>query len=438
MPSPAVGSAVRPDVSRTVTAALPMVVLLPFLALLALVVKAGVTSPRFSAAAMFAALTAPLLLGFVALARRRFPRAGVVAAFHALAWGPAIAIVCAQALGEVLVEEHLHQMRCGTGLMAFLFVAAPVVTVVLVVSGLALGLLFARRATDGVLRVGAFASVALALIAFVFAAPRLGRPDADSYLASLATVAELAPGGGEAAFAGRTLRTRLVTVVEPQTADDTIVPAGATAHVECQLTGLGEMESLPGEYGTCSRVRIRVDPRGDLAVLEVEDARASPHEWSARFAFDPRTGVGTSITPRSIASRTAPPIGWTVGAGVGGLVGLAFLLVGRRVQRDAARMTGVEAEHLGVGLVRLSTGEVVTVEAAGALPAGPVLLVEQADHAPTYRAPGSPTFGAAFAGTLAELRAERTDLAASFLAVALAVAALGATPLVVARVLGAL
>jgi hypothetical protein len=67
-----------------------------------------------------------------------------------------------------------------------------------------------------------------------------------------------------------------------------------------------------------------------------------------------------------------------------------------------------------------------------------VLLVEQADHAPTYRAPGSPTFGAAFAGTLAELRAERTDLAASFLAVALAVAALGATPLVVARVLGAL
>jgi hypothetical protein len=436
-PSPAVGSPARPDVAQSVTAALPMVVLLPFLALLALVMKGGITTPRFSAAAMFAGLTAPLLLGFVALARRRFPRAGVVAAFHALAWTPAIAIVCAQALGDVLVEEQLHRMRCGTGLMAFLFVAAPVVAVVLVVSGLALGLLFARRATDGVLRVGALAGVALALIAFVFAAPRLGRPDADSYLAQLATVAELAPGG-DAAFAGRTLRTRVVTVVEPQSADDTIVKAAPGSHVECQLTGLGEMEILPAESGTCPRVHLRADARGDLAVLELEDAPAYPRASPVRFAFDPRTGVKTSITPRSIADRTAPPLGWTVGAGVGGLFGLAFFLVGRRILRDAARIAGVEAEHLGVGLVRLPTGEVVTVEAAGALRPGPVLLVEQADHAPTYRAPGSPTFGAAFAGTLAERRAERTDLASSFMAVALAVAALGATPLLVARVLGAL
>jgi hypothetical protein len=414
-----------------------MVVILPLLAFLALVIKAGVQGERFSAAAMFAGLTAPALLAAVALTRRRFPRAGVVAAIHALAWTPAIALLCAQALGEALVADRSQGMRCGTGLMALVFVAAPVVAVVLVVSGLALGLLFARRATDGVLRVGAFAGVALALIAFVFALPRLAWPDADSYLARLATVAELAPGG-DVVFAGRTLRTRVVTVVQPAMTDPSGVHVDAWPHVECELTGLGEMHVLPADSGTCPRARVRTDGRGDLALLELANPPTDPAPWSAHFAFDPRTGATTAITPRLIAGRTAPPIGWTVGGGFGALFGLAMLLVSRRLRRDAARMTGVEAEHLGVGLVRLPTGEAVTVAAAGALPAGPVLLVEQADHAPTYRAPGSPTFGAAFAGTLAELRAERTDLAASFLAVALAVAALGATPLLVARVVGSL
>jgi hypothetical protein len=440
MSSPVVGSAARPALSQTVNAALPIMVLLPFVALLALVMRGGIVSPRFSAAAMFAGLTVPVLLGFVALTRRRFPRAGVVAALHALAWTPAIGLLCAQELGGTIVASPSNGLRCGTGLMMFVFVAAPVIAVVLELGGYALGRLFARRGTDGALRVGAFGGVALALIAFAFAAARLGRPDADSYLASLATVADLAPGG-DVVFAGRTLRTRVVPVVEPAAVVDPStgdVKVAAPSHVECQLTGIGTMEVLPMVRSACPRARIRSDGRGDLAVLELDGVDAFPWARSVFLAFDPRTGATVGITPRSIADRTAPPLGWTIGAGIGSLFGLALLLVGRRVRRDAEGLTGVQADHIGAGLVRLPTGEVVTVEAAAPLPVGRVLLVEQADHAPTYRAPGSPTFGAAFAGTLAVLRADRADRASSLTAVGLAVAALGATPLVVARVLGGL
>jgi hypothetical protein len=56
---------------------------------------------------------------------------------------------------------------------------------------------------------------------------------------------------------------------------------------------------------------------------------------------------------------------------------------------------------------------------------------------PTYRTTGSPSFGVAWLGTLSQLRQARTDLAASLDGLAIAAATLGATPLVVARLLGA-
>lgn len=49
-----------------------------------------------------------------------------------------------------------------------------------------------------------------------------------------------------------------------------------------------------------------------------------------------------------------------------------------------------------------------------------------------------PTFGAACAGTLEETRGKLTDLAASYDALALAAAMLGAAPLLVARLVAGL
>ena len=179
-----------------------------------------------------------------------------------------------------------------------------------------------------------------------------------------------------------------------------------------------------------------MDPRGDLAVLEWDYTSASPSAWLPRVAFRPTTGAAIAISGESIADRTSPPLGWIVGAALGGVLGLGFYLAGARVRRRAMQMAGIEAEHLGLGLVRLPGGESVTVDAAASLLIGPVVLTDRKDHAPTYRATGAPTFSAAFAGRLDGLRAARTDLAASLQTAALALAVLGATPLVVARIVG--
>jgi hypothetical protein len=197
---------------------------------------------------------------------------------------------------------------------------------------------------------------------------------------------------------------------------------------ECQLSGLAETQLLSMTDDECPPLRLFMDPRGDLAVLDGKQ----------HLAFRLDTGATIAISADRISDRTAPPVGWTVGAGLGGSLGLCLYFVAQRIRRRAARIEGIEAEHLGLGTVRLPGGKSVIVAAAAALPLGAIVLTDPTERAPTYRLTGTPTFEAAFPGKLADLRAIRTDLAASCAAIALAAATLGATPLVVERVLGAL
>jgi hypothetical protein len=398
-------------------AALPVALLLPFVAGLAAATRGVWSEGRVSTSAVFAALTTTFLALFVVVTRRRRPRAGVLAACHAAAWSPFIAVFAWNAISDPIVAGQA--MRCGTGLMAFLIVGLPVAGLVCIALGIALGVGLAYRSTDRLIRTAATGAVGLALVAFAFAAPRMGRPDPDTYIESLDQVAVLQPGS-EATLAGRSYRYERID--EPR-------PAQTTG--DCRLTGLDDTSTA----SSCSTLRLRIDRGRDIAVVDspFPIGRSSPYAF---IAFRPSTGVVISISAADVADHIGPPIGWTLGAGMGGLLGLVLVVLASRIRRGAARIEGSEGTHAGEGWVELATGETLRIDAAVALPIGDVVLEQRTERVPTYRATGTPEFRRGRAGTLVRLRALRTDLAASLEAVAFATAALGAAPLVVARIVG--
>lgn len=421
------------NISRNVIAALPVAFLLPFVGALAALCSglAGVEPrPRVSTTAIFTVLVALFLAGFVALTRRHRPRAGVLAACHALAWAPFITVGAWQAIDDGIV--HVHMRGCGTGLMAMLVFAVPVGGFALLAAGIAAGAALAHRGTDGALRTLAALATGLALVAFVFAAPRMGRPDPDTYLASLPVAGELR-ADSDVELLGRSFQYHRVTVPDPPFPE----AAGASGEplptrAECQLTGLDRMETYYPGFGACPVLRVRIDPGHDLAVIDAPD----PSSGVPPTAFHPSSGAQLGISAATVADHIGPPIGWTFGAAFGGLVGAAFVVAAMRVRRRAAALDGIEAEHVGNGFVVLPNGDRLLVDAAAELPVGAVVLGGATEQLPTYRIMGVPTFASARRGTLATLRSASTDLAASLDGIAIAAAALGATPLVVARLAG--
>ena len=422
------------NISRNVIAALPVAFLLPFLGGIAAVLAGGASHRRVSTTAIFAALVALSLTCFVALTRRRRPRAGVLAACHALAWAPFIAVGAWQAIDEGIVQGHMR--GCGTGLMAMLIFAVPIGGFALLAGGIAAGAALAHRGTDRALRTVAVGATGLALVAFAFAAPRMARPDPDTYLASLQVAGELR-ADSEVQLLGRSFTYQRVAVTDPPFPppyDGPGDPDPLPARAECHLTGLDRMETFYPGSGACPVLRVRVDAGHDLAVID-----ASPTSIGvAPVAFRPSSGEQVGISAATVADRIGPPIGWTFGAALGGLVGAAFVVAATRLRRRAAALDGIEAQHVGNGFVVLPNGDRVFVDAAAELPVGVVVLGGATEQLPTYRIMGVPTFASARPGTLAMLRSASTDLAASLDGIAIAAAALGATPLIVARIVGVL
>lgn len=416
------------NISRNVIAALPVAFLLPFVAGLAAVLASG---PRMSTAATFAALVALSLSGFLALTRRRRPRAALLAACHALAWSPFLAIGAWQSIDAGIVQGHTR--GCGTGIMAFYMIAVPVGGFALLAGGIAVGALLARREADRALRSVAVIATALALVAFAFALPRVARPDPDTYLASLPLEGELRTDS-DVHLASRDFRYQRVTVTDPPLPQPDEGPGDPLPpRIECQLSGLDRVETYYVGAAACPVLRVRMDPGHDLAVLD-----ATPYSTSgvAPVAFHPSSGAELGISAVTVADRIGPPIAWTFGAAIGGLAGAAFVVAAARARRRAARLAGTEAHHTGGGWVVLPNGDRVLVEGAKGLAVGDVVLGEITEQLPTYRIMGVPRFASARPGTLASFRSATTDLAASLDGIAIAVAVLGATPLIVARVAG--
>lgn len=418
------------DVSRHLFAALPVALLLPFVAALALGIRALFASPRFSTATLFMVLATSFLATFVLLMRRRLPRAGVLAACHVLTWVPLVALGAAQLVRDGIVPEV---MGCTLGSNGGLFTnSLPFGGLAFLALGTAVGILLSRRTAARILRVAALVSVAVASIVSI-AAVRLAfvRPDPDTYVSSLPVVAEL--HAGESVKVGQHVigyDRKLVIEPIPAPRFDGDPPPGE--HAECRVSGLYISTSAYPGYSSCPVLKVFADPVADVGLIEgVYPLAAQPY-----LAFRPSDGSPISVTALTIPGGLAPPLGWTIGGGIAALVGLGCLLGARGLRRRATEVDGCEATHTGNGWVTLPTGERLRVDAVASLPEGDVVLGAATHAMPTYRIAGGPAFGRAWAGKLADLRTARLDLAASIEAIALASAALGAAPLVAARVLG--
>jgi FtsH-binding integral membrane protein len=424
--APASASSAGRLVSRNVASALPVAFLLPVVAAIAAAMGALPSRPRVSTIAIFTVLVATFLAGFVGLTRHRRPRAGLLAACHAVAWVPFIAYCAWQSIANGIVQPP--GLRCGTGIMALFVFAVPIGGFLLLAAGIAAGAALAHRGIDGALRTMAFGATGLALVAFAFAVPRITRPDPDTYLASLPIVGEARPESDVELF-GHRFRYQRAMVPDHVIGGNEPSPP----HAECQLVGVATIDtSYPGD-NECPALRVRVDPGHDLVVV---DAPLSGG-YVDTIAFRPSTGERLGISAVTVADHIGPPIGWTVSAALGGLIGAAFVVAARRVRRRAAALGDVDGNHVGMGSVVLSNGDRLLVDAAAELPVGPVVLGDGKEQLPTYRIMGVPTFATARPGTLDSWRGTLTDLAASLDGVAIAAAALGATPLVVARLVGA-
>lgn len=423
---------VSEQVGRIVNAALPAAILLPLVAGLTVGVRALAPTPRFSIAATFTLLVAIFLVTFVTMTRSRRPRAGVLAACHALAWAPFVAVGVWSALDDGIVAAPAG-FGCGLGLTGLFAISIPLFGLFLLLCGISLGVMLAKRSTDGLIRKAAVAFASVSLFAFAFALPRVARPDPDTYLASMILAGEIPPDGSQLTIAGRPFHYERVAVVDRGPSPPDEQEQSPLPRSECQLTGLAAMETYYPAQGACPLVRVRVDRKGDLAVLESGYAGEAPHY----IAFRPSNGIAIAIPAQLISDRIGPPIGWTIGAGVGGLIGAVLLVASKRMRRRAQELRGYEGEHTGQGWVELDDGRRFVVDAAADLPLGEVVLGDIEERIPTYREAGAPAFRAVWAGRLADLRNARSDVAASVDAIALTVAVLGATPLVVARILGA-
>ena len=425
-------AASRAELSRTVLWALPFIAVLVAAAGLSAVLRAG-ASERFSVSAAFAVLASLALAGFVAVTRQRRPRAGILAACHALACVPLLAITASSLVRDAVVSGGtLHCSNGETGLLLF---GGAIAWVVLLLGGIGAGIMLAKRETDRFVRSVALVATALALVAFAFAAVRVRRPDPDTYLASLVPAAVLQPGG-RATVEGRELRYEqsFRKKVPSRSEGESGAPYDAE-RIDCTLTGYDEPQAFYALGGACPTLRVRVDLGHDFAVV---DRRDGPHGSSYSNAFRSSTGASVTIAPQDVADHIAPPIGWTAGAGLGGFLGVGFLVAASRARRRAVAVVGHDGRHHGGGLVELLSGETVRVDAAAGLPPGDVILREPTEKHASYRQMGAISFSSASPGTLEALRATHTDLAASLCAAAFAASLLGATPLFVARIVAGL
>lgn len=420
-----------------------LVVLLVLFVLAALCSKGG--GPRVSGAAIFTMLVSAALFGHYAVTRRTHERASRAPVGYVLAWTPSIGFACMQALetplvwGDVPSYGMLVTSRSAASEMAGLLFRFPMGLLFIVGIGTVAALLLVNRGSDRIVR-GAAAAIAVATLgATAVGLSRIGRPDPDTYLATLVASGSLRLGEERDVLG---MKVHYVTEPIPPTAlpGEPVVADAEAKEWSCRIVGLEapiHVATVGVGRTVCPDVQVRLAPDGELATLTV--AEQEELGWLPLAALRPRVRWRATVTPRDLGSSlVAPPIGWTFGAAFGVLTSALTLLLARRHRRAAASLDGEIAQHLGAGSVQLASGEIMKVDAASVLPQGPVTLGPRKDRIPSYRESALPEFETAIAGTLEEWRRSLLDRAASLDAIALAIVVLAATPMLVAHLAGLL
>jgi hypothetical protein len=379
-------------------------------ALLALPIAAVIVAPLqgndglLSASGMFAVLVAIGLAATLALTWRKRPRAGAAAALGVVAWVVGIAILVGFSFDDPIVSDRA--VHCGTGLMGLLMILVPLLWAAFTSGSIALGAVGANRASDPFIRIAAPIAVVIAAAAFVHGVRGGARPSASAFVASLPPQADIRPGEA--------------TVIGEQSLRYAETKANDAPEPTCLLY----VGTQSAEYWKCPSLRLRFDAVSRLLFVTPLDG-AGAEGLAGAFAIE--TGVAVAVRPSMLAGRIAAPRAWVIDAAASALLAFLLLLVSTRVRR---RIEGTEAVHEGEGAIAID-GVTVHAPLAIDLPLGPV-VVRRAEVSPTYRTHAAPSIASVEAGTLASLEAAEIDRVTSVRACAIAIALLGAAPLLVA------
>lgn len=392
---------------------------------------ADALAPRVPVAWLFAALAAAAAVGARGVARDAFgPRALVFTSVASLSMLPAIAIGAMFACERVLVSSSSRRGDSDVLTGALSLVVLGVASLIV----LPIAMLFASRharALDAVLRGAAWIAIAAAIALGAFCAVRtVGRPDADTYLASLPKVVELPPARDVPRFEATNGRVHVQREPSAETdrcpfqLDIAPAPGGAPIHEIVRS----------GEKPACGRLAIRRDERHDFWIFTDEDgARPQPV-----LAIAGSSNATETVVVRQVADSLSAPVGWIAQALAAAVVGGTLVFFARRRARPLRLLLGATAAtHDGGGALRLADGSAAFHSSAQTLAPGPALVTfVPGDAAGGYRASATPAVANVVAGTHADVRAAIASWEAGGHALALLVVLLATCPLAVAVWIG--
>ena len=371
-------------------------------------------SPRFSLAATFGVLTS---LGLVLLVGRGrlAGRAAVVASLTTLGWLPLVGLgvlldhePIVRAMGMVRASGAQPGIGGEKGAMLFLaLLGAPP----LVWGSCAFAVKASAPAADRVVRVAAWASVALLAIVTSSALGRVRRPDADGYLASLPVVTTLDFGDTFLLGDGTSLTYRDGRAKSP-------------TWRTCWLEGVRHGSFAMGE---CTPLTVRRDALHGLWIVD---------DGASRFAFQEARREARDVWPSELAPFIAPPIGWTVGGVVGLALALLLLTHAVRSRRRAAKELGVEGKVGVDGWVRVPG--LLPIHLAERLSPGPVVVRLAGSMGRSYREAGGASVVSWRRGTLADAAAEIAGRWMAWYALSITSGLLCAAPLLLSGLLSLL
>jgi hypothetical protein len=407
-------------------------------------VVSNVASGTLSVAAVFAIATTLGVLALGRMLRGWAPRAGVTASLVVLAWAPLLLFMCADAVNQPFVTSS---MRCGTGLMMFLFFAVPIALAVGFAIFGAVGVAFARAPlVDGVLRVAAAAAVVVGVLVTGLALRKKG-VDQDAYVDSLAVVADSAGATNGYGFE----ENRECTVTLPDAHLSVRGWRGSEGPYAVAPDPNDPEKPVPNgekEHQPCPRRRVLSDARTSTTYVQVmESDPADPLRGWRRWEMVTAVQSGTmmrDVSAHDVAKSLRPPRGWIGGAAAGVSLALAALVWAALLRRRLSRLLGgaiIQGTHMGDGWVEIEGDGRRKLTGAVILPIGPVVIEDDPglsarERGATYRDDGVGPARLVKRGTVADLLDATRDERANAWALALSSVVLSTVPLLAARLHG--
>ena len=310
-----------------------------------------------SVAAVFALLTVLGVLGLGRAFTRYAPRGPIAMSLMVLAWAPIVLFLCVDAVAQPIVTQGV---RCGTGMMAFLFFFVPVLLLFgFAILGAVGTVLASAPRADAVLRVGALGATIFGAVVVVAAARRPGA-EPDHYTESLAVIAESEGDAKGVRFGG--------------------APSCAVTLPDAR----GDVELVwrqPAQQEACPRRRVLLDRVTQMRFVQADEGFG----WTTVAAERAHEQVDY-VSTHDIAASLRPPRGWVGGAVAGVSLALAAIVFAALQRRRLSRVLSgavVQGTHVGDGWVELAGDRRCRLDGDAMIPIGPVVVAETREPAPT-------------------------------------------------------